>query len=135
MDDNNIPTEEELKQKLDKEAYRVLREKGTEAPFSGKYLKETKSGTYECAACGNPLFPSSAKYHSSISGLAGWPSFDQALPGAVRYEKDLSYCMERTEVLCAKCGSHLGHVFDDESAKTGKHYCLNSVCLDLKEGQ
>lgn len=133
MADNKIPTEEELKEKLDKEAYRVLREKGTEAPFSGKYLNETKQGTYTCVACDNPLFPSTAKYKSDIFGLAGWPSFDQALPGSIKYEKDLSYGMERTEVICAKCNSHLGHVFDDEGAKTGKHYCLNSVCLDLKE--
>lgn len=130
---NKIPTEEELKAKLDREAYRVLREKGTEAPFSGKYLKENKPGTYTCIACENPLFPSTAKFESSIPGLSGWPSFDQAFPGAIKYEKDLSYGIERTEVLCTKCNSHLGHVFDDASAKTGKHYCLNSVCLDLKE--
>ncbi|MDE2399542.1 MAG: peptide-methionine (R)-S-oxide reductase MsrB [Patescibacteria group bacterium] len=133
MDNKNIPTEEELKNKLDKEQYRVLREKGTEAPFSGKYLNEKRSGTYTCVVCDNPLFPSTAKFDSSISGLAGWPSFDQALPGAIKFQKDLSYNMERTEVLCAKCNSHLGHVFDDESAKTGKHYCLNSICLNLKE--
>lgn len=130
---NKIPTEEELKEKLDSEQYRVLREKGTEAPFSGKYLNEQRKGTYMCAACNNPLFPSTAKYKSSISGLAGWPSFDKALPGAIKFEKDLSYGMERTEVLCSNCDSHLGHVFDDVEAETGKHYCLNSVCLDLKE--
>lgn len=133
MDPKKIPTEEELKQKLDREAYRVLREKGTEAPFSGKYLKENKKGTYACAACENPLFPSTAKYDSSTTGLAGWPSFNKALKGAIKFAKDLSYGMERTEILCSKCDSHLGHVFDDKEAKTGKHYCLNSVCLDLKE--
>lgn len=132
---DKIPTEEELKNKLDKEAYRVLREKGTEAPFSGKYLNEKREGTYTCVACENPLFPSTAKFDSSLSGLAGWPSFDQALPNSIKYEKDLSYGMERTEVLCSKCDSHLGHVFDDPDAKTGKHYCLNSVCLDLKEAK
>jgi peptide-methionine (R)-S-oxide reductase len=125
--------EEDFKKKLTPEQYKVLREKGTEAPFSGKYLHETKQGTYICVACGNPLFPSNAKFESDISSLAGWPSFDQALPGAVRFEHDPSYGMERTEVVCANCGSHLGHVFDDSSAKTGKHYCLNSVCLDLKD--
>ncbi len=129
--------EDELKKKLTPEQYHVLREKGTETPFTGKYLHETKKGTYTCLVCGNPLFPSDAKFESNISSLAGWPSFDQALPGAVKFEHDVSYGMDRSEVLCAKCGSHLGHVFEDSSAKTGKHYCLNSVCLDLKpeEGQ
>lgn len=135
MDDKKVPTEEELKERLDQEAYRVLRQGGTEAPFSGKYLKETKKGIYTCVACENPLFPSEAKFDSSISGLAGWPSFDKALPGAIKYQKDLSYGMERTEVVCSKCNSHLGHVFEDREAKTGKHYCLNSVCLDLKESK
>ncbi len=133
MTDKNIPTEEELKAKLTPEQYYVLREKGTEAPYSGKYLNENKPGIYACLVCGNMLFPSTAKYESSVAGLAGWPSFDEALPGAVKFEQDSSYGMNRTEVLCANCGSHLGHVFDDKEAKTGKHYCLNSVCLDLKE--
>ncbi len=134
MHDNSMPkTEEEWKKKLTPEQYHVLREKGTEAPDSGKYLHETRDGTYNCVACGNPLFPSDAKYESDIASLSGWPSFDQAIPGATRLEHDPSYGMERTEVLCARCGSHLGHVFDDSSAKTGKHYCLNSVCLDLEE--
>jgi peptide-methionine (R)-S-oxide reductase len=124
-------SEEELKKKLTPEQYHVLREKGTEAPGTGKYLHETRQGTYACVVCGNPLFPSDAKFDSSIPSLSGWPSFDQALPGAVRFEHDSSYGMERTEVLCARCGSHLGHVFDDAEAKTGKHYCLNSVCLNL----
>ncbi len=118
---------------LDPELYRVARQKGTEAPFTGKYFNETKDGTYTCAICGNPLFPSTAKFHSDIPGLAGWPSFDEALPGAVKFEHDTSYGMERTEVLCAKCNAHLGHLFDDPQAKTGKHFCLNSVCLDLEE--
>jgi len=125
--------EEELKKKLTPEAYAVLREKGTEPAFSGKYLNETREGTYVCVVCGNPLFPSTAKFHSDAIGLAGWPSFDDALPGAVRFEADSSHGMERTEVVCARCGSHLGHLFDDSQAKTGKHYCLNSVCLDLQE--
>ena len=125
--------EEELKKRLTPEQYAVLREKGTETPFSGKYLNETKEGTYVCMVCGNPLFPSTAKFHSDVSGLAGWPSFDEALPGAVKFEHDMSHGMNRTEVVCARCGSHLGHLFDDPEAKTGKHYCLNSVCLDLEE--
>ena len=135
MDNNKIPTEEELKAKLTPEQYHVLREKGTEAPYSGKYLSETKQGTYTCVVCGNQLFPSTAKYESTVSGLAGWPSFDEALPGAVKFEHDSSFGMNRTEVLCSVCNSHLGHVFDDAEAKTGKHYCMNSVCLDLKEGK
>src|SRR5690242_17710267 len=124
--------EDEIKKKLTPEEYKVLREKGTEAPFSGKYLNETRKGMYACKVCGNQLFSSDAKYKSEITSLEGWPSFDQALPGAVRFEQDASYGMNRTEVVCANCGSHLGHVFEDDSAKTGKHFCLNSVCLDLK---
>ena len=127
-----IPTEEELKNKLTPEQYHVLRENGTEPPGSGKYLHEKRQGTYTCVVCGNMLFPSDAKFDSNVPSLSGWPSFDQALPNAVKFEHDSSYGMERTEVLCAKCNSHLGHVFDDKEAKTGKHYCLNSVCLDLK---
>jgi peptide-methionine (R)-S-oxide reductase len=125
--------EEELKKKLTPEQYKVLREKGTEAPGTGKYLNETKEGTYACLVCGNELFPSNAKFDTHIPGLMGWPSFDEALPGAVRMEHDASYGMNRTEIVCAKCGSHLGHIFDDPEAKTGKHFCVNSVCLDLKE--
>lgn len=128
-------TEEEIKNKLSDEEYAVLRGKGTEAPGSGKYLHEKAEGTYNCKVCGNALFASDAKYDSSVSSLNGWPSFDQALPDAVKYIEDDSYGMNRTEIVCAKCNSHLGHVFDDNEAKTGKHFCLNSVCLDLqKEG-
>ena len=119
--------EEEIKKKLTKEEYHVLREKGTEVPGSGKYLHEKAEGTYMCKVCANPLFASDAKFDSGT----GWPSFDQALPGAVKYEHDEKYSMERTEVLCAKCDSHLGHVFDDGPETTGKRFCMNSVCLDL----
>lgn len=121
--------EQELKKKLTPEEYHVLREKGTEAPGTGKYLHEKAEGTYKCKVCGNPLFASDAKFESGT----GWPSFDQALPGAVKYEHDDKYGMERTEVLCAKCDSHLGHVFDDGPETTGKRYCMNSVCLDLEK--
>ena len=120
--------EEEIKKKLTPEQYAVMREGGTEAPFSGKLLHETKDGVYRCAACGNPLFASDAKFDSGT----GWPSFDQALPGAVDFKKDTSLGIERTEVLCAQCGSHLGHLFDDGPTATGKRFCLNSVCLDLE---
>lgn len=120
-----VATEDEWKEKLTPEAYAVLRGKGTEAPFSGKLLHEKRDGMYRCAACGNPLFPSDAKFDSGT----GWPSFDQALPGAVKEIRDNFHGMERVEITCAQCGSHLGHVFDDGTTKTGKRYCMNSVCL------
>ncbi len=122
--------EEELKKKLTPEQYKVLREKGTEVPFSGKYATSHEEGMFACVVCGNKLFASDAKFDSGT----GWPSFDQALPGAVKYEHDSKYGMERTEVLCANCNSHLGHVFDDgPKATTGKRYCINSVCLELEK--
>jgi peptide-methionine (R)-S-oxide reductase len=128
--DNDMPkTEEEWKKKLTPEQYAVLREKGTEMPFLGRYVHEDANGVYICAACGNPLFASSTKFDSGT----GWPSFDDALPGAVIEMEDNSSGMKRTEIVCAKCKSHLGHVFNDGPSKTGKRYCMNSVCLDLKE--
>jgi len=135
MDKKMPKNDSEWKEKLSEEEYHVLREKGTEAPFSGKLWNETKEGTYTCKACGNPLFPSTAKHDSSKgpAGLAGWPAFDEALPGAIKLVPDHSYGMNRTEVVCSNCGSHLGHLFDDDTTKTGKHFCLNSVCLDLEE--
>lgn len=126
--------EDEIKKKLTPEQYRVLRQKGTEAPFSGKYVNEISQGMYSCIVCGNQLFASDTKFETKIPGLMGWPSFEDALPGAVKFEHDPSLGMNRTEVLCANCGSHLGHVFDDDSeTKTGKHYCINSVCLNLQK--
>jgi peptide-methionine (R)-S-oxide reductase len=121
--------EAELKQKLTPEQYKVLREKGTEAPFSGKYVHEKKDGTYKCVVCAQPLFASDTKFDSGT----GWPSFDKALPGAVTFVEDDSHGMRRTEVVCSNCKSHLGHVFEDGPTGTGKRYCLNSVCLDLEE--
>jgi peptide-methionine (R)-S-oxide reductase len=123
--------EQEWKDKLTPEQYAVLRQKGTEAPFSGKLLHEERDGMFKCAACGNPLFASDAKFDSGT----GWPSFDQALPGAVKEVVDTSHGMQRTEVVCAQCGSHLGHLFDDGPTATGQRYCLNSVCLDFGEGE
>ena len=126
---NKMPrSEEEWQERLTPEQYEILRKKGTEAPGSGKYLYEKSTGTYNCAACGNPLFSSDAKYDSGT----GWPSFDTALPGAVREEADDSMGMRRMEIVCERCGSHLGHVFDDGPTATGKRYCMNSVCLDLE---
>lgn len=120
--------ENELKNKLTPEEYKVLREKATEAPFSGKLLHEKRSGMYKCKLCGNELFKSDAKFDSGT----GWPSFDEAIPGAVKQIIDNSHGMQRVEIVCSKCDSHLGHVFDDGPTKTGKRYCLNSVCLDLE---
>lgn len=122
-------SEEEWKQMLTPEQYAVLREKGTEAPFTGEYVHEKADGTYACAACGNPLFSSDAKFDSGT----GWPSFDQALPRAVETHRDNDHGMVRTEITCARCGSHLGHIFDDGPTESGKRYCINSVCLDLEE--
>lgn len=121
--------EEDWKKVLPEDAYHVLREGGTERPGTGKYLHEKRKGVYTCVACGNPLFASDAKFDSGT----GWPSFDQALPGAVKYIEDTKYGMNRVEVICAQCSSHLGHVFDDGPETTGKRYCMNSVCLDLQE--
>lgn len=126
---NTPKTEEEIKDMLNEEEYHVLREKGTEAPFSGSLLYEKSEGKYVCKVCGNPLFDSSAKFDSGT----GWPSFDEALPESVELHEDRSMGMSRTEIICKKCGSHLGHVFDDGPTKTGKRYCLNSVCLDLEK--
>jgi len=120
--------EEEIKRKLTPEEYHVLRQKGTEMPFSGSLLDEKGVGTYACKVCGNLLFPSDAKFDSGT----GWPSFDQSLPGATKLISDEANGAHRTEVVCAKCGSHLGHVFDDGPTATGKRYCMNSVCLELK---
>jgi peptide-methionine (R)-S-oxide reductase len=121
--------EDELKKKLTPEEYAVLRQKGTEPAFSGKLLHDDRSGMYTCKVCGNPLFSSDAKFDSGT----GWPSFDQAIPGSVIETPDNEYGMYRTEISCAKCNSHLGHVFNDGPTATGKRYCLNSVCLDLEE--
>ena len=122
-------SEEEWQQNLTPEQYAILREKGTEPPFSGEYVHEKADGTYACFACGNPLFDSSAKFYSGT----GWPSFDQALPGAIETHNDSSMGMTRTEITCARCGSHLGHLFDDGPTASGKRYCINSICLDLEE--
>ena len=123
--------DEELKHKLTPEQYQVMRQGGTEAPFSGAYVHDHGKGMYVCAACGQELFSSETKFDSGT----GWPSFtDPVNLKNIELRKDDSHGMARTEVLCRNCGSHLGHVFDDGPAdKGGKRYCINSVCLLKKE--
>lgn len=126
-------SEEEWRKRLTPEQYHVLREKGTEAPGSGKLLYNEETGSYRCAACGAVLFMSGAKYDSNEPGLAGWPSFAEAAKaGVVELHDDNDFGMHRTEVTCKRCGSHLGHLFADESSPTGQHYCINSMALDFK---
>jgi len=125
----SLPSEDELKKRLSAEEYHVLREKGTEVPFSGEYVHTDADGTFRCKVCSNAIFSSDAKFDSGT----GWPSFDKAIAGSIKLETETSGEMHRTEVTCAHCGSHLGHVFDDGPTETGKRYCINSVCLDLEE--
>lgn len=123
-------TEEEWRQELTPEEYLVLREGGTEAPFTGAYVDMKESGTYHCKACGAVLFTSEAKFDSD----SGWPSFtDPAVAENVGTRSDDSHGMHRTEVFCKNCGSHLGHVFDDgPQDRGGKRFCINSICLDFE---
>ena len=122
-------SEEEWKKHLTAEQYRILRQKGTEPPFTGKYYEEHGDGTYRCAACGQELFRSDAKYESG----SGWPSFYEPIaPGVVEEHEDASHGMRRIEITCARCGSHLGHVFPDGPRPTGLRYCVNSASLDLE---
>ena len=122
-------TEEEYKRKLTPEQYRVLRQKGTERPFSGEYNTHYEDGVYSCAACGNPLFKSDQKFDSGC----GWPSFDDEIEGAIERKRDTTHGMIRTEIMCANCGSHLGHVFNDGPTPTGIRHCVNSLSLNFEE--
>lgn len=134
MDHKDEPleiSEEEWKNHLSKEQYHVLREKGTEPPFTGKYYRFDKEGIYHCGACDYPLFRSNAKFDSGC----GWPSFFEPITEeSIRYHHDKSHNMDRIEIVCPRCGSHLGHVFDDGPQPTGKRYCVNSLSLEFREG-
>ncbi|WP_198678824.1 peptide-methionine (R)-S-oxide reductase MsrB [Idiomarina aquatica] len=118
-------SEQEWRERLSDEAYRVLRQHGTERPFSGKYLTLDKQGNYLCAGCGQEIFSAASQFDAHC----GWPSFDRALEGAIEYRQDTSHGMVRTEILCSRCHGHLGHVFDDGPTETGQRYCVNSVAM------
>lgn len=127
-----MKSEMEWKEILSPEEYHVLREKGTEPPFTGKYNSFKRKGVYVCAACGSPVFSSESKYDSGT----GWPSFYQPMErGAVEERLDKSHGMIRTEVVCSRCEGHLGHLFHDGPEPTGMRYCINSLSLDFKAMQ
>jgi peptide-methionine (R)-S-oxide reductase len=127
-----VKSDAEWQKSLTPAQYEVLRRKGTERPFSGAYVHSKEDGVYRCAACGAALFSADAKFDSGT----GWPSFTEpSVAEAVELEEDLSYGVVRTEVRCRRCGSHLGHVFDDGPGPNGLRYCINSVALDLDPGK
>ena len=121
---------DDLKTKLDPMTYDVTQNKATEPAFTGKYVDEHADGSYHCVVCGQKLFESGAKFDSGT----GWPSFDQSIPGSTKLVDDDSHGMHRTEVICSKCGSHLGHMFEDGPTQTtGQRFCINSCALDLNK--
>jgi len=124
-----MKTDKEWKELLSPDAYTVLREKGTERAFTGIYNDHYDSGVYTCGGCGIDLFDSNSKFNSQC----GWPAFDASIDGKVKEERDVSHGMIRTEILCANCGGHLGHIFPDGPTETGLRYCVNSLSLDFEE--
>ncbi len=120
-------TEDEWREELSDEQYRILRKKGTEMPHTGKYNLHFENGTYQCAGCNQQLFKSNSKFESSC----GWPSFDDAIKGSVQNVLDKTHGMIRTEVVCSNCGGHLGHVFNDGPTQTGTRFCVNSASVDF----
>jgi peptide-methionine (R)-S-oxide reductase len=132
MNEKLKKTDAEWRETLSAEEYHVLRQKGTERAFTGEYYNLDDEGVYRCKACGQPLFSSEAKYHSG----SGWPSFYAPIaPDAIETETDRRMLMTRTEVTCSRCGSHLGHVFEDGPQPTGLRYCMNSISLDFDPAQ
>ena len=128
---NISKSEAKWKEQLTEEEYKVLRQKGTERPHTGKYNLHFEDGTYKCNACNQALFESDSKFDAHC----GWPSFDKSIEGTVNRYLDKSYGMLRTEIVCSNCGSHLGHVFNDGPTKTGERYCVNSVSIDFDESK
>jgi peptide-methionine (R)-S-oxide reductase len=124
-----VKTEAQWQSLLDDETYRVTRLKGTEHPYTGKYLEHNEQGKYACVCCGSELFNSEQKFDSHC----GWPSFDQSIEGAVDYHKDSTLGMIRVEITCANCDAHLGHIFEDGPTETGNRYCVNSVSLTFTD--
>ena len=130
MADSFQVDKDDLKKRLTAEEFEITQNAGTEAPFTGKYWDEHTDGTYTCKVCGQVLFDSQHKFESG----SGWPSFDRAVPGSVEMREDVSHGMTRTEVVCSKCGAHLGHMFEDGPRDTtGQRFCINSASLDLKK--
>ena len=130
MERKVVKTEKNWERELSPEQFHVLRKKGTEAPFSGKYNFTEDDGIYKCAGCGEPLFTSDSKFDAGC----GWPSFFQPISNdKIKYETDKSQGMIRTEIMCSACGGHLGHVFEDGPEPTGQRYCVNSLSLDLEK--